>query len=85
MIYFEADTENELQIVLDELDIVMGYPNSTGSTQKYGNIHPYKTKEGKPLAACFEQHGSFFTNHGLNEITWNDVDVPPNSLDELTP
>jgi len=87
-IYFEADTEKELQKVLDELNVVLGYPTSMGFinnvlimtskvvTQRYGEIHPYKTKTGKPITACFEEHEAYFTKYGLKKISWDDVDVP---------
>ena len=88
MIYFEADTEKELQKVLDELDVVLGYPTNMGFTknaltltskvvtQRYGEIHPYKTKAGKAITACFEEHAAYFEKYGLKKISWDDVDVP---------
>ena len=73
MIFFEADTEQELQNVLDELDASLGYPNDT--TEKYGDIHLYKTKGGNPFVGCFLEHASYFD--GFTQISWEtDVDVP---------
>jgi len=95
MIWFEADSEKELQDVLDELDIALGYPTNkalvNGSlvmtakvvTQKYGEIHSYKTKTGKPITACFDEHEAYFTKYGLKKISWDDVDVPVDPLDNL--
>ena len=91
-VYFEADTEKELLDILDEINVALGYPTNMGFTkgslrltskvvtQKYGEIHPYKTKLGKPITACFEEHEAYFTKYGLKKITWDDVDVPDDSI-----
>ena len=94
-VYFEADTEAELQKSLDEINVALGYPTNIGFTkgslsvtakivtEKYGEIHPYKTKKGKPITACFEEHAPYFEKYGLKKISWDDVDVPVDPMDEL--
>ena len=88
MIYYEAETEGELLVVLAEIDAALGYPTNIGKsrgalrahpyivTERYGEIHVYKTKGGKPITSCHKDLQPYFSKYNLKKIRWDDVDVP---------